>query len=284
MGIKNRFPRLYKLGAIMALGFLSATNYVTYKTMWKHYTTTPVPISSSEQLTKVIKGAKGNSLEEKIRSVINETIIFRKGIISEEFDSRLFSYLSKSVGNVKGKELTLEEKIGYAQMFSAELEYNYRADFVENVAGAKGVLDFLYKGAESAYEFTKIYTLSEEGILKNHSVVCGQFAKVFAAALNSINANSKNPKDIKVGVMIFVPGTNENYGKIDNFLISVVNATMFSEWSSSMSHATNIIATKDKVYIIEPQGRFLSSDANNQVHFDFSILDINNKYVSGLLK
>lgn len=283
MGIRNRFPRLYKLGAIMALGFLSLTNYVTYSTMWKHYTTTPVSISSSEQLTKAIKGAKGGSLEEKIRSVINETIIFKKGISSEGFDSELFSYLSKNIGDVKGKKLTLEDKIGYAQLFSSDLEYNYRANLISYISESRGVDDFLSRGMRSSYEFIKINTMGEEKIVGYRKVICLQYANVFAAALNSINSRSENPEDIKVGVILFVPGYDEDWGVIGDFAVSAVNAALFSEWSSTVPHAVDIIAAKDRVYIIEPQSRFFSSSAD-QVHFDFSILDIKNEYVNGFLK
>lgn len=266
---------VYRGGSVALLVPLLAANVIAYRTLCRTYTTQNVFVSSGMNMIDVIKGAEGEGLEEKVGNVIDEQIDFRKEEVSDEFRDMLFDFLKEKKINVKGKDMTLEEKILYSRMFSSSLKYNDKANLLMHAVD-KGTID-LGKAVESVSEFGKVSYMSPEDIMYYRTVVCGQFARVFAAALHIVNESSANPSDIHAATLRFVP--NYDY-KIDSglgMLLPAFNAIVFGEYRESVSHVINLVVTEDKFYIIEPQ-----YGADRHLVFSSKRLDIYDGYADKL--
>ena len=211
-----------------------------------------------------------------MHEVVYERISFDKVKANERFKDMLLSYLQENSSPIQGRHLTLEDKINYAQMFSSTLDYNYKANLVNNLSDNNGGV--ISDTIESVSEYIKINQMNPEKIMDYKNVVCMQYAKVFAAALDVINRSSSNPEDILIGQIYYVPNHTSDYGQSLNVIVSALNAGSLFEWRSSLAHATNIIVTQDKLYIIEPQEQVNSSSYDYQVSFDYTLLDIDSKY------
>lgn len=281
MSFKRLIKKACKYGIAGALGLSIFSNYLVYKTMWRTYHTQKVVIKPDHKLLEVAKKTKGKNLEEKIKNVVNEKINFKKEETDEEFNCKLFSFLESKVGRVKGQDLTFEEKIMYAQMFSSTLNYNTKANLIEYISSGDGKKP-VSKTIKSLAEFLKINMMDSNEIMEYGDVVCTQYAKVFSAALNSINDSSTNREDIHIGLLTYVPNKDEDYGGKLNVLISVFNAGVFSEYRSSIVHAINLVATKDKLYIIEPLRDVMRGNYFPSAFFKYVSLDINNEFVEEL--
>lgn len=281
--IRNFFKPTFRsymtaLGSVFLFSVFS--NCVTCDTLWRKHHVQGVAVMSETDILPVIKSAEGDGLEEKIREVISEDLDFRKEEVSDGFKEKLFSYLEGKVGAVKGQHLTLEEKIMYAQMFSSTLEYNDKANWIEKIAYSDEVdVPGALKGI---YEYGKITGMGSEEIIEYRTVVCGQYAKVFASALNVINESSADPEDIHVATLTFVPNFDRHYGKYLDVLVSVLNAVVFSEYRSSVGHVINLVATEDKFYLIEPQQKVSGSHFDSPLAFSDEYLDISVDYAAKL--
>lgn len=244
-------------------------NFAAYRTLWRDYNVTSVSIRQETNILEVIKKAKGNNLEEKIKEVIHEEFNFKRENAGENFRKKLFSYLQERVGEVRYQHLSLEDKIMYAQMFSSSLEYNYKANWMEHV-GSDG---FAKKAFESTVEFYKINHMSLDEIADYKTVVCGQFARVFAAALHTINDNSTNREDIHVATLGYVLNYDYKHKNVPRVVISALNAFAFGEYRDSIAHMINIVATDKKFYIIEPQ-----DEPSQPISFSNDLFDIDVDY------
>lgn len=273
--IKKILKGAYMCGRAVALSFFVSTNFALYHAVLRTYNTTSIHITDSTDIISVINSAEGDDLEEKANNVISERLDFDREEVSDNFKGMLFSYLSKETGFKGGDSLSLEEKINYARKFSATLDYNHKANWLETMVFSENKSFFNIAG--SFREYNKINNMSAEEVMKYKAVVCVQYARVFASALNLINESSLNKDDIHVAVMSYVPNDDENLGEKLNLIVSFLNAVAFGEYRVSGAHAVNVVITKDKFYLIEPQQGV--DDSSAPVDFMEETLEIDNDYV-----
>ncbi len=267
------FRRAYRALSLFVLGSLACHNYLAYRTLWRDYRTEQVSITSESNLSDVVRTAEGDNIKERITEVINEKILFHYSAQNDTLRMQLLDFLSNDNEQVYGEKLSLEEKVRLALKFSTSLQYNYKANFLYYAAQSKNPLEFPKKSIESIVEFTRLGLMTPEDLVDYKQVVCLQYAEVFAHALHEINAVSKNPEELTVGTIVFVPNVKSDYGAFYNIALSFVNHTLFSEWRASEPHAINIVAAKDKIYIVDPQ---LKSVEQKET------LEINREYASEL--
>ena len=280
MGFKSFFKGVYRLGTAVLLGALIPANIVTYRTLWREHHSVSVKVTPETDMMYVIRSSDKGTLEGKVKEVINETIDFYVENTNRRFRKQLFDFLQEKVGNVKYQALTLEEKVMYAKMFSSSLDYNYKANWLDTFAGSKNLN--LSDSIDSLSEFYKINKMRPDEIVDYGKVVCGQFSEVFAAALHEINDHSTNREEMLVGSMSFVPNYNGNYGKSLNILLSAFNAAILSEYRPSEPHVMNIVVTKDRFLVIEPQIDVYGNNPSLNDMFSNVSLDINDKFVGRL--
>ncbi|MFH1064539.1 MAG: hypothetical protein V1729_05640 [Candidatus Woesearchaeota archaeon] len=265
---KGKKSTLYRTCSLLLLGALASVNYVIYSTHWRQYRTEPVTMGKDHGLASVVGTAEGDSIKEKLSSVVNEKIWFREDYSSDTFRAGLFVTLAGKGKTVMGQELTLEEKINLAQEFSSELKYNGTANFISHVSDSEGIVDAIKRSVESVNEFVKINIMDSEEVVRYKNVICLQYATVFADALYEIDKASTNPVNPVIGTIIYAPNSKENHGNFFDTALSIVNSTLFSEWISSVPHAINIIATDEAIHIIEPQGtssyKYVKLDINKE--------------------
>ncbi len=284
MKFRSLLSSIRRVTGGVLLSVLIPANYGAYKTLWRDHHSTPVPVHYDSNILEVIKSAPGDNLEDKVKEAIYEKILFDEVKASEKFQGQMFEYLKINGYDIKGKNLTLDEKINMAQMFSSTLEYNDKANFIDYIYQNKSVKKDKNGPSttklvfDSIHEFIKINLMSAEEIVDYHDVVCGQYSDVFSAALNTINKSSANPEKISVGRLYYVPNYDYNYGQPYDFILSASNAIGFGEWRRSVGHAKNIIVTDSSFYLIDPQAKVNSSLPSAPVEFDFTVLDIDSKY------
>lgn len=256
------------------LASLIAVNVVAYRVLWRDNRSQSVFIGSATNMVDVIKEAEGGNLEEKVGNVIDENLDFSREDVSDEFNDMLFSYLESKGIDAKGKSLALEEKILYARMFSSTLNYNDKANLIVHAVDDDRIS--LEKAAESISEFDKVSSMDSEDIMDYRTVICGQFARVFVAALHSINDSSANPVDIHVAVLKYVPDYDSAVDGEMGAILPLFNAAVFAEYRKSVSHVINLVATDDKFYLTDPQY------GANRLLFSGERLEIYNGYADKL--
>lgn len=282
MRFKSLMKSVYHGGTVALLASLIAVNIFVYRTLWRTYSSQGVYIDSSTKMVDVLKDAEGNGLEDKIQNVIAEGVDFSREGVSDEFRDMVFGFLDGKGIDPKGKNLDLEEKILYSQMFSSSLRYNNKANLI--VHAVEGDKIYFDKAIESISEFSKISNMSCEDIVEYRTVVCGQFARVFAAALHSINEFSANPSEIHVATLRFVPDYDISIGGELGKVLPVFNAIVFAEYRKSVSHVINLVATDDRFYLIDPQDDVVRMPSGTPVIFSSERLEVYNGYVGKLKK
>lgn len=284
MGLKKLIKNTLKYSLITALSLSAGaslfSNYVAYKTLKRNSDTKPIFFRNNRDFNKLfetVKTAEGKNLEEKIKNVINEDIIFSKKEGSEKFNKQLFAYLDDKFCYQKGDSLAIKDKIKYARSFSSNLSYNVPANFIEYIHDDNGKRK-VSKIIESISENLKLWSMNPEKMINyENGVLCRQYAETFNAALNSINNSCANPEKIHAGIIDYVANyERDDYGKWLNRILSLSNAVVFSEGINSIPHSRNIAVTEDMMYIIEAKEKIL------EVYPKEIVLDINNKYAGPL--